>query len=259
MSELLLSVTTGEMTSFMEAAADVLEVAVEAGATALGGVAGGLRRPYLWLRRGAVRLIFERRYGVRTSDVVSLEEFGLANDERVYYSAANWQTLRRTLPREDVGENDVFVDLGSGMGRMVLEAAWRYPFRKVIGVELSAQLSEIARQNVAGTRLRLRCKDVELVQSDVLDYEIPEDVTVVFLNNPFRGETFAAVMRKLIATVDRNPRRVTVIYFNPTEDEFLTSTGRFRHLRTVTRGRKSPQDGPFGSIRIYTITERAGA
>lgn len=255
MSGLLLSVTTGELASVVEVGTDLAE-----GATALlGGIAGGFRRHYKSLRSGAVRLLFERRYGVRTSDVVSLEKFGLAHEERVYYSAANWQTLRRTLPRDAVTENDVFVDLGSGMGRMVLEAAWRYPFKKVIGVELSAELSEIARQNVAGTRLRLRCKDVELVSSDVLDYEIPRDVTVVFLNNPFRGETFAAVMRKLVASVDDNPREVTVIYFNPTEDEFLTSTGRFRHVRTVNRSRRDKQDGPFGTIRIYTITERAGA
>ncbi|MEV4094744.1 methyltransferase domain-containing protein [Streptosporangium saharense] len=255
MSGLLLSVTTGELASVVEVGADLVE-----GTTALlGGIAGGFRRHYKSLRSGAVRLLFERRYGVRTSDVVSLEKFGLAHEERVYYSAANWQTLRRTLPRDAVNENDVFVDLGSGMGRMVLEAAWRYPFKKVIGVELSAELSEIARQNVAGTRLRLRCKDVELVSSDVLDYEIPRDVTVVFLNNPFRGETFAAVMRKLVASVDDNPREVTVIYFNPTEDEFLTSTGRFRHVRTVNRSRRDKQDGPFGTIRIYTITERAGA
>ncbi|MFC3983158.1 class I SAM-dependent methyltransferase [Streptosporangium jomthongense] len=259
MSGLLLSVTTGELASFVEAATEAtVEVTAGAGAL-LGGVAGGFRRHYRSLRSGAVRLLFERRYGVRTSDVVSLEKFGLAHEERVYYSAANWQTLRRTLPRDAVGPDDVFVDLGSGMGRMVLEAAWRYPFRKVIGVELSAELSEIARQNVAGTRLRLRCADVELVNSDVLDYEIPRDVTVVFLNNPFRGETFATVMRRLIASVDDNPREVTVIYFNPTEDEFLMSTGRFRHLRTVNRGRRDKQEGPFGTIRIYTITERAGA
>ncbi|MFD0885342.1 methyltransferase domain-containing protein [Streptosporangium algeriense] len=259
MSGLLLSATAGELAFFVEAGADLVEVTAEGTTALLGGITGGLKRHYRALRRGAVRLVFERRYGVRTSDIVSLEEFGLAHEERVYYSAANWQTLRRTLPRDAVGENDVFVDLGSGMGRMVLEAAWRYPFRKVIGVELSAELSEIARQNVAGTRLRLRCKDVELVRSDVLDYEIPRDVTVVFLNNPFRGETFATVMRRLIASVDDNPREVTVIYFNPTEDEFLMSTGRFRHLRTVSRGRRNKQEGPFGTIRIYTITERAGA
>lgn len=252
MSVLIETVAATELAALMEGC-------VDAGAATAAGAVEGLRRSYKWLRRTSVQLLFERRYGVRTSDVVGLEEFGLARHDRVYYSAANWQTLRRTLPRRDVGEHDVFIDLGSGMGRMVLEAASRYPFGKVIGVELSEQLNDIARQNIASTRLRLRCKDVDLVRSDVLDYDIPDDVSVVFLNNPFRGETFATVMERLIATVDRNPRPVTVIYFNPVEEAFLLSTGRFRHLRTVTRGRRSAEDSPFGSVRVYAITERAGA
>ncbi|MFF5210359.1 methyltransferase domain-containing protein [Streptosporangium sp. NPDC000396] len=252
MSVLLESVATAEITPFMESAADM-------GAAVVGGLLEGLRRSYKWLRRTTGQLLFERRYGVRTAEVVSLDELGLVHEERVYYSAANWRTLRRTLPRRDVGEHDVFIDLGSGMGRMVLEAASQYPFKKVIGVELSERLTDIARKNITGTRLRLRCKDIDLVRSDVLEYEIPDDVTVVFLNNPFRGEIFTTVIKRLIATVDRNPRPVTVIYFNPVEEEFLLSTGRFHHLRTVSQRRRTPQDSPFGSIRVYAITERAGA
>lgn len=230
----------------------------EIGAASANALVGALRRPYRWLRRTAAHLLFERRYGVRTSEVVGLEEFGLAGDERVYYVAATWNSLRRTLPRREVGGDDVFIDLGSGMGRMVLEAAWRYPFRKVIGVELSGELNDIARRNVTGTRLRLRCPDVELVHSDVLDYEIPQDVSVVFLNNPFRGETFATVIGRLLATVDRNPRRVTVIYYNPAEEEFLLNTGRFRHTGTVKVRPDAERDSPFGWIKTYTVTGRAG-
>ena len=51
--------------------------------------------------------------------------------------------------------HDVFLDLGAGKGRMLL-AASRYPFRRVIGVELSDRLAAIARSNVAAFRLRAR-------------------------------------------------------------------------------------------------------
>jgi hypothetical protein len=53
--------------------------------------------------------------------------------------------------------------------------------------------------------------------------------------------------------VDRNPRPVKVIYFNPVEEPFLLGTGRFRHLRTVTRGRAAETE-IFGTTRIYSIT-----
>ncbi|GLW08790.1 hypothetical protein Misp01_39200 [Microtetraspora sp. NBRC 13810] len=210
---------------------------------------------YRRLRRALGRALYERRYGVRTSDVVSLTEFGLDHRERVYYSPASWRTLRRALPPREIGGHDVFVDLGSGMGRMVLEAAAHYPFKRVIGVELSAELDEIARSNVAGFRRRLRCPDVELVRSDVLDYPIPDDVSVVFLNNPFRGEIFSAAIGNLLRSVDRSPRPVTVVYYNPVEEPFLLATGRFRHTRTVA-GRGG---GVFGSTRVYTIGARPGA
>jgi predicted RNA methylase len=215
-------------------------------------VNGLLGRPYSWLRRNAGQLLFERRYRVRTAGKIYLDEFGLAAEDRVYYIPANWRTLRRTLRRDEVTESDVFIDLGSGMGRMVVEAA-RYPFKRVIGVELAKELHEIATSNVKNTRLPLLCKDIALVQSDVLEYRIPDDVTVVFMNNPFRGPVFATVIENLIASVDAHPRPVRLIYANPVEEPFLLETGRFRQLRTVTQPRHKP-GSVFGLVRVYRLT-----
>jgi len=211
-------------------------------------VNGLLRR----LRRNAGQLLFERRYGVRTAGTVNLEELGLAAEDRVYYSPSSWRALRRTLRRNEITDSDVFLDLGSGMGRMVLAAA-RYPFRRVIGVELAEELHEIARDNVAHTRLRLRCDDIELVRSDALAYRIPDDVTVVYMNNPFRGPVFTAVIGNLIASVDAHPRPVRLIYFNPAEARFLQETGRFRHLRTIAQPRHKP-GSVFGLTSVYQLT-----
>jgi SAM-dependent methyltransferase len=70
--------------------------------------------------------------------------------ELVGHSASEWLTLPRVLRRDDVGRDDVFVDLGCGEGRMLLEAARRYRFKRVVGVELSGQLAAVASRNVAG-------------------------------------------------------------------------------------------------------------
>jgi SAM-dependent methyltransferase len=218
-------------------------------------VNGLLGRPYTWMRNNVGQLLFERRYGVRTSGKILLDEFGLAEQDRVYYIPANWRTLRRSLRRNEVTDSDVFIDLGCGMGRMVIEAA-RYPFQRVIGVELAPELHEIAGQNVKTTKLPLLCKDIELVRSDVLDYDIPDDVTVVFMNNPFRGEIFASVVRKLIASADARPRPIRLIYGNPVEEPMLLDTGRFRHLRTVTQPRAKP-GSLFGVVHIYLLIPAA--
>lgn len=204
-------------------------------------------------RRLVGQLLFERRYGVRTAELIKLERFGLAGDERVYYVPANWTTLRKTLKRGDVGPDDVFIDFGAGMGRMVLEAT-RLPFKRVIGVELSPELHQISRENLVQTTVRRRCADVELVCSDVLDYDIPDDVSVVFFNNPFRGSVFESVIKRLLESVDSAPRPVRVIYYNPAEAPFLESTGRFRLVGTYRQSWRSRGEGPFGITHVYEIT-----
>lgn len=210
-------------------------------------------RPYKWVRRNAGQLIYERRYRVRTAELIELDELGIAGHDRGYYVAAGWRTLRQTLPRKVITARDVFVDFGSGMGRMVLEAA-RYPFGRVIGVELSEELVDIARDNVRRTRQRLRCRDIETVHADVLDFQIPDDVSVVFFNNPFQGIVFATVVERLIGTIDRNPRRVVIIYYNPVEEEYLLETGRCRRLRTRRHARRRADDGtPFGKTSVYVL------
>lgn len=222
-----------------------------------GQIDKAIGRSYASLRRLVGEKLFERRYGVRTAGRVDLGELGLEGADRVYYIPASWLTLRRALPRREVGEQDVFVDLGSGMGRMVLEAA-TYPFKRVIGVELSERLHDIALDNIERNRHRLRCRDIVLVRSDVLEYEIPDDITVVFFNNPFRDKIFAATIEKVLTSVDRNPRSVKVIYYNPVEDPFLMSTGRFLPLKTIRRRGAGPEWSLWGSTRTYAIISTSG-
>jgi hypothetical protein len=148
----------------------------------------------------------------------------------------------------------VFVDFGSGMGRVVFQAALWYPFRQVIGVELSARLHEIAEDNIARNRSRLRCRDVDLVRADVLDYPVPDDVTVAFFDNPFTGHIFAAVLDRLLGSVDRAPRTVTIVYFNPVEHERLLATGRVRLVRQVRGLRPGREWARSNATYVYTLT-----
>lgn len=205
------------------------------------------------MRRRVGELAFERRYGVDTAGRTSLDDLGLDGPERVYYSPANWLSLRRALPRRSVRGDDVFLDLGSGKGRVVLQAASAYRFGRVVGVELAPQLHEAARVNVSTVRTRLRSGRIELVNSDVLAYEVPDDVTVVFMNNPFRGATFRAAVAGLIASAERRPRRMRLVYYNPVEEPVLLATGRFVRVRRVASSPLRRSRGPFGTICVYEL------
>jgi predicted RNA methylase len=153
-----------------------------------------------------------------------------------------------------VGPDDVFVDFGSGKGRIVLQAALAYPFRTVYGVELSPSLHAVAERNVAAVRHRFRCADVHLLQGDARSVELPDTVTVAYFYNPFRGAVFEAVVHRLLASVDRNPRRLRIVYGNPQEEATLLATGRIRPVRTAHGWRPTREWSRSNSFRLYEVT-----
>jgi len=212
-----------------------------------------LRRPYVAVRNGLTDILFERRYGVTTAEERSLEQLNFAEGDRRRYVPARLTRLRRILRRNEVGPDDVFIDLGSGMGRVVLQAAMMYRFRRVIGVEVVPELHEIARMNVERVRRRLRTTDVTLIKSDVLDFAIPDDVTVAFLNNPFVGETFRTVIDRLLASVDRRPRSLRIIYGNPVEEPMLLATGRIELVRQLRGMRPTREWSRSNAFRLYRV------
>ncbi len=218
----------------------------------LGRVFDTTLRPVLaGLRDGADHLL-ERRHGIDTRGEVGLDELGVDGEDRMAYKPAPWSCLPRVLFRDGVGPQDVFVDFGAGKGRMLVLAA-RYPFGRVVGVELSPELAAVARENVRSHRAGRRCHDVQVITSDVLDFEVPDDVTVAFFNNPFGGQLFATVVGRLIASFDRRPRRLRLVYRNPVEHEALIATGRLKVVRRTWGLRPTPAWWRMNSTYVYEV------
>jgi SAM-dependent methyltransferase len=184
------------------------------------------------LRRAAERFL-ERRYGVQTREYLYLEDLGLDSDQRVWHHPSDWMALRRGLERLDVTSDDVFVDYGSGLGRAVIVAA-TFPFRQVIGVEMSAEMNRRAQSHVERTTRHHRAGEVKLVTSDALAWEVPPDLTVAYLYCPFTEDVFDAVIKKLAESVDRHPRPLRLVYNYPVEHGRLLRTGRVRVLDVIS-------------------------
>ena len=199
-------------------------------------------------RSAAAALLFERRHRLDTTDVVELSDVGLAHPERGDYRPTGWLTLKKILPPEEVTPDDVFLDLGSGKGRAVFLAA-QYPFGRVIGVELSPELHAIAEKNL---RRHDRTR-IELVNADVVEYEVPADVTVVFLFNPFGGSVFGGALANVLRSLDAHPRPLRLIYVNPVEEAQVVATGRARLVREVS-GADPPDEAPTSArICLYEL------
>jgi SAM-dependent methyltransferase len=181
--------------------------------------------------------------GGRTLDEEHLES------DRIGYVASAWRTLPRVLRHTGVSENDVFIDFGCGKGRVVHQAAKR-PFKKVIGVEVSAPLAEVAREAVAARRHEHRCKDVEIVVADAREYRVPDDLTIAYFFYPFIGGTFDAVLAGIIGSIDRNPRRLWIVYGFPRAASQVEATGRFRLVKQL-RGSLRDNLNSLNRTNIY--------
>jgi hypothetical protein len=217
------------------------------------------RALYVSLTEGLGRLVFGRSHAARTDGRVHLDELGLGARNRISYTPSGWLTLRRALPRRSVDGSDVFIDYGSGKGRVVMQAAARYPFKRVIGLEISSELNDFAQRNLDGARHGLACEEVELVTADVLEYQPPDDVTIAYMYNPFRGDILATAVRRLIASVDRNPRGLRLIYVNPIDHDLLMATGRFELKRKLRGLRPTKSWARSASTHVYEVVPRATA
>lgn len=154
---------------------------------------------------------YEWRLGITTSGRISSEALGYQHPECNHYGPSAYGNIRRIFKALNVQHGkDVFVDFGSGKGRVLILAAMQ-PFERIIGVERSPDLSDIARHNIERTRRRMTCQHIEVVTADAVAYEVPDDATVVYFANPFGGEILDAVLDNVKASLMRAPRQLSVI------------------------------------------------
>jgi SAM-dependent methyltransferase len=155
--------------------------------------------------------LWDRRLGVRT--IGWRPNVGNENDPnvRIQYLPTSYSVLRRVLRRASVGRGDVFVDLGSGMGRAVFVAS-DLGARRAVGVEIDEALVNRARANL--TRSRLRAREVEFVHAPAETYSL-EQATVIFMYHPFGAGTMTAVAENIAGGLKKNPRNLRVVYLNP--------------------------------------------
>lgn len=162
---------------------------------------------------------FDREFGIETAGRLAPEELDVSGGSVVHSShyeavyPGPFIDLMAQLPIDF--ERSLFIDVGSGKGRAVLMAS-EFPFRKIIGVEFSPRLHRIAEAN--GSRYRSatqKCKSIEWLCIDAVDYAIPPEPAVLFMYNPFRQEVLTRIVANIERSLREAPRMVFVVYFNP--------------------------------------------
>jgi hypothetical protein len=115
-----------------------------------------------------------------------------------------------------------------------LMVASTYPFRRLIGVDVSPACIEVARRNVAGYGPdRIDPARVELRVQDAADFAFPDEPLVVYLYNPFPGAVLDRVVANLEASLRESPRPAAVVYVNPHALSALRRSDLFERARTI--------------------------
>lgn len=134
------------------------------------------------------------------------------------------------LPFEPQGA--VFVDFGAGKGRAMLLAT-HHPFRRVLGVEQSPALQQVAARNLDRYRAPGRlCETAEVAQGDALRYPIPDEPAVFFFYDPFGPGVFAPLMERIRRSLVERPRRAWIVYHHPRCADLVEAAG-FRRRDSV--------------------------
>jgi len=161
---------------------------------------------------------FDIRYGLDTERGVELGDLDVKSDNKCRgepYQPTRVRQFRKLMNALDFPSDSVFVDLGSGKGRALLLAS-QYGFKRVVGVEFSPELCQIARRNWSAYRKKSGIDvDVQIVEADVVDYEIEDDENVFFLNNPFDGVVLDKVLKNIERSIEKKHRQVWLIYNHP--------------------------------------------
>jgi SAM-dependent methyltransferase len=165
---------------------------------------------------------------------------------RLHYTPTPYSDIFQLLEMANLTEGDVFVDLGSGLGRAVF-AASLMGARRSIGIEVVPDLCAKAVDNFKHSSLR--GMNIEFICDDALNYRHHE-TSILFMFHPFGENTMRRVLHDINeARRERPAPELRIIYMNPVFDFVLEQTGWLERFKTMP-----PPHRSFSTSRSYVTS-----
>jgi len=155
-------------------------------------------------------LYWEFRLGISTRRSVEI-----TSQDSYRYSTMIYSTIHKILKHLNLQPSDIFVDIGSGKGRVLCCAAL-YKIKRVVGIELSTELSDEAQVNAQ--KMHGRKTPINIYSDNATNFDYSE-MTVCFLFNPFGAITLDNVLNKIRKDIGRN--HIRLAYANPAHIEIF--------------------------------------
>jgi hypothetical protein len=160
---------------------------------------------------------FDRQHGTNTGGMVPTSELDIADESTKWqsnlYLGSPARVTRHLIRSLNIDCSDyTFVDYGSGKGRVLFTAA-EFPFRNIVGVEISQALHRSAERNLMSYVGEPLKSDIELWCGDAREYALPEGNLVLFMYHPFGPDILKVMLTHIQKAGEENPqRRILVPY-----------------------------------------------
>ncbi len=169
---------------------------------------------------------WDRKLGVRTFGWHAGTGVPGGVDAYLPFVPSAYRDIFQYLRAASIGPEDVFVDLGSGLGRTVFAASW-LGAKRAVGVELIEALTEGAEAN--RKRSTLKDHDIEFICANALEFAEP-GMTILYMFHPFGEAVLEQVLANIKATRNAaaGAKPLRIVYANPCYENALERAGWLR-------------------------------
>jgi SAM-dependent methyltransferase len=171
------------------------------------------RWPFILLRDRHI----DKKLNIQTAETSSFQDEASLFQDGFHYYPTPYYVLEEIIGYLRPRPEDIFVDFGSGKGRVVFFMALQR-LKKVIGVEINKELMDAAQENLKD--FKLGNSPIEFILADASAYTI-EDENIFFLFHPFGFKTLKKIIDNIKGSLVSRPRLIHIIYFNPAYRVFL--------------------------------------
>ncbi|MEO1199045.1 MAG: hypothetical protein AAFX39_07400 [Pseudomonadota bacterium] len=220
------------------------------------------------LRMRTLRIVHEymiepfmgRREIVSTGGFEEIGDLGVISDnfEADYHYGPTPRLMIRwiveAIPKPH--EAWTFVDIGSGRGRVLMEAV-SYPFRRVIGIEFARELHADADTNLAALPSKtIRAGAVDNRLADATAFSVPAGPCVFYLANTLGGDLLRRFRDHVLTAHEATDTAMIFFYMNPESPEVFAEDERLEAFTMPPAPRfKLTHLAPY---RVVAFRTRAG-
>ncbi|KAL3290226.1 hypothetical protein HHI36_023583 [Cryptolaemus montrouzieri] len=194
--------------------------------------------------RGLLRHILQQTYNAAVTDPEKLNQYEPFSPE--VYGETSYDLVCQMIDQIEITPEDVFIDLGSGVGQVVLQVAAATPCKICFGVERAEVPSRYADSMNKNFRTWMKWYgkkygDYKLIRGDFLTEEHREKInqaSIVFVNNFAFGPTVDHQLKERFADLKDGARIVSSKSFCPLNfritDRNLSDIGTIMHVSEMT-------------------------